>query len=103
MSAPPNAVADQLAEALRELKREVDDPDIEVWASNAYRLEGDRPCAPVLTLRRLRAEGVAAVHTPGHAGAYGATKAGRELALILRQQELPPPCGFGGGDERAHA
>jgi len=30
MSAPPNAVADQLAEALRELKREVDDPDIEV-------------------------------------------------------------------------
>lgn len=27
MSAPPNAVADQLAEALRELKREVDDPE----------------------------------------------------------------------------
>ena len=67
-----------------------------VWASNAYRLEGDRPRAPVLTLRRLRAEGVAAVHTPGHAGAYGATKAGHELALILRQQELPPPVGLGG-------
>ena len=30
MSAPPNAIADQLAEALRELKGEVDDPDIEV-------------------------------------------------------------------------
>ena len=77
--------------------------DGEVSASNAYHLGGDWPRAPAVVLRRLRAEGAAAVFTPGHAGKFKATNFGHELALILRQQELPPPVGSGGGDERAHA
>ena len=64
-----------------------------VSASNAYHLGPvDWPRAPAAVLRRLRAAGAAAVFTPGDSR-FKATWFGHELALILRQQPLPPPVG----------
>lgn len=69
----------------------------EVRASGRYHLDGEFPRAPSLTLQRLRDAGVAVQITPGHLGHYRATRLGHELALILRQQALPPPCRAGRG------
>ena len=66
-----------------------------VSASNAYHFGGDWPRAPADVLRRLRAAGVAITHRRPRD--FKATNLGHELSLILRQQELPPPVGPGGG------
>ncbi len=66
--------------------------DGEVRSSTAYHLEGGFPRAPAGVIHRLRNAGAA--QPAARPGWYTATNLGHELALILRQQTLPPPCGF---------
>ena len=65
----------------------------EVDASTAYHLEGDWPRAPASVVHRLADAKAATIVAPGRIHTFKATKLGHELALILRQQPLPPPCG----------
>ena len=71
--------------------------DGEVDASTAYHLEGDWPRAPASVIHRLAVAGAATIVAPGRIHTYKATNFGHVLAMLLRQQELPPPCGLGGG------
>lgn len=72
--------------------------DGEVMASGKYHLRCGWDRAPGGTLRKLCAAGAA--QPAGRPGWYTATNLGHELALILRQQPLPPPVGFEGGVSR---
>ena len=71
--------------------------DGEVMASGKYHLRCGWDRAPGGTLRKLCAAGAA--QPAERPGWYTATNLGHELALILRQQPLPPPVGFEGGGE----
>ena len=63
--------------------------DGEVMASGKYHLRCGWDRAPGGTLRKLCAAGAA--KTTDRNRYYTATNLGHELALILRQQTLPPP------------
>ena len=64
-----------------------------VRGGNKWHLNGEFSRAPAAALKRLEEIGVARGRLHGGTLLYDATSLGHRVAVILRQQPLPPPCG----------